>query len=325
MIAAVVPAAGRSARMGRPKLLLTFGGATLIHRVVTALRHGGVGRVIVVAPPSAAPEGPAIAVEAARAGAEVVSPAARPLEMRLSIELGLGALGDAPPPGHVLLGPADSPGITAAVVARLLDVAARRPDCIIVPCHDGRRGHPIILPWDVADEIRDLPPDVGVNALVARHRDRVLELAFPDPNLVVDLDTPQDWERWSRQLTRFHPEPEGPVRESPDQAPQLMDQIQVKVRLFALAKERAGRPELALELPAAPTVADLRAALRAHLPALGPLWMSALIAVDEEYAEDDVPITPGSQLAVIPPVSGGAGAGTGFGSHRDTSRESNQR
>ena len=40
MIAAVVPAAGRSARMGEPKLLLQFHGETLIGRVVTSLRRG---------------------------------------------------------------------------------------------------------------------------------------------------------------------------------------------------------------------------------------------------------------------------------------------
>ncbi len=84
----------------------------------------------------------------------------------------------------------------------------------------------------------------------------------------------------------------------------------MRVRLFAMAKERVGQPEIRIELSSAATVADLRAALCAHSPELGPLWSSALIAVDEEYASDDVPITPGSQLAVIPPVSGGAGMRT---------------
>ena len=41
MIAAIVPAAGKSTRMGRPKLLMSLDGATLLHRVVTALRQGG--------------------------------------------------------------------------------------------------------------------------------------------------------------------------------------------------------------------------------------------------------------------------------------------
>jgi len=84
-----------------------------------------------------------------------------------------------------------------------------------------------------------------------------------------------------------------------------MVRIHVTVRLFALAKERAGRSEIELELPAKSTVADLRRALRDRFPELAALWSSALVAVDEEYAGDDVPIGPGTTLAVIPPVSGG--------------------
>jgi molybdopterin converting factor subunit 1 len=83
--------------------------------------------------------------------------------------------------------------------------------------------------------------------------------------------------------------------------------MEVTVRLFALAKERVGQPELRIDLSAPATVADLRAALSAQWPDLARLWSSALIAVDEEYAGDDATITPRSQLAVIPPVSGGAG------------------
>jgi molybdopterin converting factor subunit 1 len=83
--------------------------------------------------------------------------------------------------------------------------------------------------------------------------------------------------------------------------------MHVKVRLFAMAKERVGCPELELELPVTSTVADLRSALRDRLPDLEPLWSRVLIAVDEEYARDDALITAGSQVAVIPPVSGGDG------------------
>jgi molybdopterin converting factor subunit 1 len=101
--------------------------------------------------------------------------------------------------------------------------------------------------------------------------------------------------------------------------------VRVTVRLFAVARERAGSPELELDLPGAPTVADIRAALRARLPALGPLWATALIAVDEEYAGEEAPIAAGARLAVIPPVSGGAPAGLRTGSRRRHSRGINHR
>ena len=299
--------------MGRAKLLLPLGDATVIEGVVTALRLGGAERVIVVAPPADAPEGPAIAVASARAGAEVLSPETRPAEMRLSVELGLEALGNGPVPQLVILCPGDAPGITPDLVASLLELAARRRDCIVIPCHEGRRGHPIVLPWEVAVEVRTLPPDVGVNALVARHGDRVIELPVPDPGLIADLDTPEDLERWSRRSSRHDRDPEesAPRALALDQAPRSMDTMHISVRLFALARERTQRSQLELELPAAATVADLRAALRARWPELAALWSRALIAVNEEYAEDGAIITAGAELAVIPPVSGGTRSGSG--------------
>ena len=81
------------------------------------------------------------------------------------------------------------------------------------------------------------------------------------------------------------------------------------VRFFALAKERAGCSEIDLELPAGSRVTDLRAEIARRLPGLAPLMKNVMIAVNEEYADDEAHITPGARVAVIPPVSGGAGGG----------------
>ena len=51
MIAAIVPAAGLSQRMGEPKLLLPIGGIPVIARVIEALLAGGVDRALVITPP----------------------------------------------------------------------------------------------------------------------------------------------------------------------------------------------------------------------------------------------------------------------------------
>lgn len=288
MIAGIVPAAGRSSRMGQPKLLMRLRGETLIQHVVTALLKGGVDRVVVVTPPENTTEGPAIADEARRAGSDVIVPETRPAEMRRSVELGLERFGQTnPTPELVVLTPGDVPGIHPELVARLCEVAVEQPGYLVVPGYGGRRGHPLVLPWSMAMQIPGLPSGEGINALVARHQDSILEVAVSNPELLADLDTPDDLDRW--QSSRH---------------------FSVIVRLFALAKERMRRAEVRIDLPPAATVADLRSALRVRSPELGPLWSSALIAVDEEYASDDVSIGPESQLAVIPPVSGGAEIGS---------------
>jgi molybdopterin converting factor subunit 1 len=82
--------------------------------------------------------------------------------------------------------------------------------------------------------------------------------------------------------------------------------VPVTVRLFALARQLAGRAEVVLDLPERATVADLRRALARDLPGLAPLVRNVLIAVGAEYAADDHTVSPGDDIAVIPPVSGGA-------------------
>lgn len=77
----------------------------------------------------------------------------------------------------------------------------------------------------------------------------------------------------------------------------------VRIRLFAQLRERAGTNELSLELPEGARVRDALAALESLADGL-PLVM----AVNREYASEDAPLAPDDELALIPPVSGGAGA-----------------
>jgi molybdenum cofactor cytidylyltransferase len=197
MIAAIVPAAGRSVRMGRPKLILPIGSTTVIARVVSALREGGAEPVVVVTPPSHFPGAAILADEARAAGAVVLVPAEHPIDMRASIELGLEHLARQSATGNVLVLPADSPGVTSALVAQVIGRAIEAPDSIIIPVHEGRRGHPIALPGRLAARIRHLPLGVGLNALIALHADQVTELEVDDPGAVEDLDTPEDYRRHS--------------------------------------------------------------------------------------------------------------------------------
>ncbi|MBC7893092.1 MAG: NTP transferase domain-containing protein, partial [Sphingobacteriaceae bacterium] len=107
MIAAVVPAAGRSERMGRPKLILPLGGGTVIARVIRALREGGAEPIVVVAPPVDFDGAKILADEATRAGAVVVVADSATADMRASVELGLEWLRRGPAPSTVLLAPGD--------------------------------------------------------------------------------------------------------------------------------------------------------------------------------------------------------------------------
>jgi MoaE-MoaD fusion protein len=77
--------------------------------------------------------------------------------------------------------------------------------------------------------------------------------------------------------------------------------VKVRVRLFAGLRERAGRDELELELPDGARVADALAQVAELAPGV-----SLVLAVNREYASEDVVLHAGDELAVVPPVSGGA-------------------
>jgi molybdopterin synthase catalytic subunit/molybdopterin synthase sulfur carrier subunit len=81
--------------------------------------------------------------------------------------------------------------------------------------------------------------------------------------------------------------------------------MRVQLRLFAVAKQMAGRDSIELELPEGATIAELRRELGARVPELSGLTPQMMFAVDAEYADDDRTIDPDADLACIPPVSGG--------------------
>jgi molybdopterin synthase catalytic subunit/molybdopterin synthase sulfur carrier subunit len=81
--------------------------------------------------------------------------------------------------------------------------------------------------------------------------------------------------------------------------------MNVRVRLFAAARQTAGRDVLQVELPEGATIGQLRSRLAEQLPKMSTLLGQAMFAIDTEYAEDSEKIPVHAEVACIPPVSGG--------------------
>lgn len=82
--------------------------------------------------------------------------------------------------------------------------------------------------------------------------------------------------------------------------------LKLTVRYFAIARERTRVSAEPLELPDGATVATLRDALASKHPQLAPLFSQLRFALDEEFAPLDAKLTDGCEVALIPPVAGGA-------------------
>jgi molybdenum cofactor cytidylyltransferase len=191
---AIVPAAGRSQRMGEPKLLLEHEGRTIIEYVLAAWRESRVDHVVAVVHP----DDDELAKRCRRAGAEVIRPATPPPEMKDSVACALVAIDEEynPAAGDVwLLAPADMPALSRQTIDAVVAAHTFGQPTIIVPTHQGKRGHPVLFPWTLAEEVSRLGAHEGINAIVARHQ--VRELDLPAAEILLDIDRPEDFARWA--------------------------------------------------------------------------------------------------------------------------------
>ncbi len=83
-----------------------------------------------------------------------------------------------------------------------------------------------------------------------------------------------------------------------------MKKIDINILLFGITKELAGQQKLQMQLPEATNVADFKKLLNKEYPKLIELD-SLAIAVNSEYASDDIVLQANDEIALIPPVSGG--------------------
>ncbi len=199
MALAVVPAAGRSLRMGRPKPLLPFRGTTFLGALTASLLAAGV-RSIAVVTAAEVPGDEAIAAWAA--GAAGVVPAVNPDPSRgmlSSVQAGVDALGGAESLAAggdpLVVCPADVPAVRAETVRTLIERVRAGGTLLALPVYEGRRGHPLVVAPAAIAEIPGLDPGVGLRQLLARHPQETAQVAVDDPGAVANVNTPEDLRR----------------------------------------------------------------------------------------------------------------------------------
>lgn len=82
--------------------------------------------------------------------------------------------------------------------------------------------------------------------------------------------------------------------------------MDLRIRLFAAAADAAGVRNVTLQVPDHATIEQALEALAGEYPGLAPLLPRASVARNMEYVGRDETLAPGDELAIIPPVSGGA-------------------
>ena len=188
MTAGLILAGGASRRMGRPKALLEYQGETFLGRLQRVL-FTNCDPVVVVVGHDAATIRPALDPRAV----VVVNPDPE-RGMLSSLQAGLERLSQAE---WVLFLPLDYPAIHSDTVARLCESPTATHN-IVMPRYQGRRGHPVLITQTIIQELLALPVDGAARDVIRSHNDEILYLDVNDPAILMDVDTPEDYQVLSR-------------------------------------------------------------------------------------------------------------------------------
>lgn len=187
---AVVTAAGSAERFGGKKLLAPVEGEPLLDHTIRSLLEGGVTEVIVVVSADARRELARDVGAMNDARVRVLENADPSRGMFSSIQIGVaGAVGDA-----LLVLPGDMPYVRAETVRALIAKYQERP-AIVSPRHKGKRGHPVVMPLTLCDEIAETAPTANLHEVIKHHQDERIDLEVDDAGVNRDVDTPADLER----------------------------------------------------------------------------------------------------------------------------------
>jgi len=196
-VAAIVAAAGLSRRMGFCKQLLELGGKTALARCLETLLAGGVREIVVVV----GGNGGAVAAEAERFPVKIVVNSDPAGDMASSVRLGRTAL--AATAEAVIVALCDYPLLLPATVASLKSAHAEEPERIIIPCHGERRGHPLLFPRLILEE---LTGGLTLRDLVSFDPSRLRCIKVDDPGILADMDTPEDYRRLCGEIAKCCPD-----------------------------------------------------------------------------------------------------------------------
>jgi CTP:molybdopterin cytidylyltransferase MocA len=187
-IAAIILAAGSSARMGAFKPLLPLGNRTILEHVIETVRTGGVEDIRVVVGHGAEKLMPVVE----GAGAAAVFNRDHAQGMFSSVCAGIKGLDPAVEAFFLL--PVDIPLVRPATFRRLAAAWGRRQGRIYCPVFFGKRGHPPLIPAPLIPAILQSPGEGGLQKVLEGYEDRAIEVATVDENILFDLDRPEDYE-----------------------------------------------------------------------------------------------------------------------------------
>ena len=184
---AIILAAGSSTRMGTQKLLLSYNDSTMIETVIDNVLKSKIDKVMVVLGADSEQVTKAIGNKPV----EVCRNAQPEKGMMSSVLCGFKALPDNANAALVYLG--DQPNIPPSVTDTIIEAYNEDLYGIVIPVHDHRRGHPLLVDLKYRRDIFKLDLEKGLRSLMHLFPEDVLEVDVDEAGILLDIDTREDY------------------------------------------------------------------------------------------------------------------------------------
>jgi 4-nitrophenyl phosphatase len=195
-IAAIILAAGGSTRFGQSKQLLDWGGVPLVAHVADEALAAGLVPVVAVLGSQAE------AVRAALGARPVQTAMSWRWEAGLSASLQAGLAALPPETEAAVFMHCDQPLVSADLLRTLVSRFEESGAPIVYPTHAGQRSTPVLFARRLFPELAAVGGDEGGRAVIARHPDEVATVEVDNPDMLADIDTPDDYERVSESASQ---------------------------------------------------------------------------------------------------------------------------
>ena len=189
MIVGIILSAGESKRMGKPKQLLPWGNSVILQQVIDNASASRLRKILLVLGSHADEIEGKIKVSSKT---RIVVNRDFKEGMSSSVKCGVKNAPAAAEAYMLLLG--DQPFISSEILNKLIDSYQTGHHGIIIPVYNGKRGHPVIFDAKHKQELLGIG-DGGAKIVVDNHADDVLAVSLDSPEILADIDTPQDYQK----------------------------------------------------------------------------------------------------------------------------------
>jgi len=198
-IAAIIPAAGYSSRVGFFKPLLPTDSSLVIERSVDTFKQAGIGDIRVVIGYKADLLIPVLT----RLGVKIIMNPDYDQGMYTSVQAGVRSLENNIEAFFLL--PADYAFVSSETISSLLQTCDGRSFEVIYPVYQGEKGHPPLISAKLRNLIMSAEPEGGLKELLEREAHKSIEIQVDDEGILIDIDSEEDYQRAIQGMLPTYP------------------------------------------------------------------------------------------------------------------------